>query len=76
MKATGYVTVAERPLDRAEYPGADPGALVPDRAGGGPLRALGAKRLLDEPVLSGARASKLDFVAGTSLWRDGDRSRG
>jgi sulfatase modifying factor 1 len=29
VKATGYVTVAERPLDRAEYPEADPGALVP-----------------------------------------------
>ena len=26
---TGYVTVAERPLDPADYPGADPEALVP-----------------------------------------------
>jgi sulfatase modifying factor 1 len=26
---TGYVTVAERPLDPADYPDADPGALVP-----------------------------------------------
>ena len=26
---TGYVTVAERPLDPADYPGADPDALVP-----------------------------------------------
>ena len=26
---TGYVTVAERPLDPALYPGADPAALVP-----------------------------------------------
>jgi formylglycine-generating enzyme len=29
VKATGYVTVAERPLDPADYPGADPSALVP-----------------------------------------------
>jgi formylglycine-generating enzyme len=29
VKATGYVTVAERPLDPADYPDADPGALVP-----------------------------------------------
>src|SRR3954462_15798369 len=29
VKHTGYVTVAERPLDPAAYPGADPAALVP-----------------------------------------------
>jgi formylglycine-generating enzyme len=29
VKATGYVTVAERPLDPADFPGADPEALVP-----------------------------------------------
>jgi sulfatase modifying factor 1 len=29
VKATGYVTVAERPLDPAQYPGADPALLVP-----------------------------------------------
>jgi sulfatase modifying factor 1 len=29
VKATGYVTVAERPLDPADYPDADPEALVP-----------------------------------------------
>jgi len=29
VKATGYVTVAERPLDRREYPDADAAALVP-----------------------------------------------
>jgi formylglycine-generating enzyme required for sulfatase activity len=29
VKATGYVTVAERPLDPAEYPGAQPDLLVP-----------------------------------------------
>ena len=27
--ATGYVTVAERPLDPADYPGADPALLRP-----------------------------------------------
>ena len=29
VKSTGYVTVAERPLDPAEYPDADPALLVP-----------------------------------------------
>ncbi|MEK0098152.1 formylglycine-generating enzyme family protein [Streptomyces sp. A475] len=29
VKATGYVTVAERELDAADYPDADPAALVP-----------------------------------------------
>jgi sulfatase modifying factor 1 len=29
VKATGYKTVAERPLDQAEYPHADPGLLTP-----------------------------------------------
>ena len=29
VKATGHVTVAERPLDAADYPDADPEALVP-----------------------------------------------
>ncbi len=29
VKATGYVTVAERPLDPAAYPDADPGLLAP-----------------------------------------------
>jgi len=29
VRATGYVTVAERPLDAADYPDADPELLVP-----------------------------------------------
>lgn len=29
IEATGYVTVAERPLDPADFPGADPADLVP-----------------------------------------------
>jgi formylglycine-generating enzyme len=29
VEATGYVTVAERPLDPADFPGADPALLVP-----------------------------------------------
>ena len=29
VTATGYVTVAERPLDPADYPDADPALLVP-----------------------------------------------
>src|SRR3954451_20482596 len=38
---TGYTTVAERPLDAARYPGADPDLLVPGslvfRKAGGPV---------------------------------------
>ena len=41
VKATGYVTVAERPLDPAQYPGADPDLLRPGslvfRATAGPV---------------------------------------
>jgi formylglycine-generating enzyme len=41
VDATGYVTVAERPLDPADFPGADPAALVPGslvfRKTGGPV---------------------------------------
>src|SRR3954447_4369948 len=41
IAATGYVTVAERPLDPADFPGADPEALVPGslvfRASDGPV---------------------------------------
>ena len=47
VKATGYVTVAERPLDPAQYPDADPellrpGSLVfyPTRRPGQPARRL------------------------------------
>ena len=29
VKETGYVTLAEPPLDRADYPDADPDLLVP-----------------------------------------------
>jgi formylglycine-generating enzyme required for sulfatase activity len=29
VEATGYVTVAERPADAADYPGADPAMLLP-----------------------------------------------
>jgi formylglycine-generating enzyme required for sulfatase activity len=32
VQATGYVTVAERPLDPADYPEADPAGLVPGSA--------------------------------------------
>ncbi len=41
VRATGYVTLAERPLEAADYPGADPGLLVPGslvfRKSGGPV---------------------------------------
>ena len=32
VEATGYVTVAERPLDATDFPGADPAVLVPGSA--------------------------------------------
>ena len=32
VKATGYITVAERPLDPNDFPGADPALLVPGSA--------------------------------------------
>lgn len=32
VKATNYITVAERPLDPAEFPGVDPASLVPGSA--------------------------------------------
>ncbi len=42
IRATGYVTVAERPLDAVDYPDADPALLVPGslvfRKTGGPVR--------------------------------------
>jgi sulfatase modifying factor 1 len=42
VKATGYVTMAERPLDPADYPDADPALLVPGslvfRGTRGPVR--------------------------------------
>ena len=41
VKETGYVTVAERPLDPEQFPGADPAVLVPGslvfRASSGPV---------------------------------------
>jgi formylglycine-generating enzyme len=39
VKATGYVTVAERPLDPAQYPDADPALLVPGSLVFRPARA-------------------------------------
>lgn len=42
VKATGYVTVAERPLDPKDFPGADPALLVPGSAVfSAPKQALG-----------------------------------
>ena len=41
VRATGYVTLAERPLEAADYPDVDPGLLVPGslvfRKSGGPM---------------------------------------
>ena len=54
VTATGYLTVAERPLDPADYPEADPALLVP-----GSLvfhRTKGPVDLRDLPQLVGVRA--------------------
>jgi formylglycine-generating enzyme len=60
--ATGYVTVAERPLDPAGFPGADPAALVP-----GSL----VFRRTDGPVDLRDHSNWWRYVPGAS-WRDGD----
>src|SRR3954453_18583065 len=44
VKATGYLTVAERPLDPADSPGADPDLLVPAPLVFSPTRRPGALR--------------------------------
>jgi formylglycine-generating enzyme len=46
VQATGHVTVAERPLDPADYPGADPRMLVP---GSLVFRNPGRRVSLDDP---------------------------
>ena len=44
VSATRYVTVAERPLDPADYPDADPALLQPGRSSSSPPRARGPAR--------------------------------
>ena len=56
VEATGYVTVAERPLDPADFPGADPALLVP-----GSLvfrKTRGAGRPPRRPPVVGLRARR------------------
>ena len=55
MKATGYVTVAERPLDPADYPDADPALLVPGSLVFQPTRRPGRPARLPELVVVRAR---------------------
>ena len=55
VKATGYVTVAERPLDPADYPDADPDLLVPGLARLPEDHRPGRPRRLSELVALGAR---------------------
>ena len=45
VRETGYVTVAERPLDPAEYPDADPELLVPDHLSSPRRPGRAARRL-------------------------------
>ena len=61
VDATGYVTVAERPLDPADFPGADPAALVP-----GSL----VFRKTDGPVDLRDVLQWWDYEPGAT-WRDG-----
>jgi sulfatase modifying factor 1 len=61
VDATGYVTVAERPLDPADFPGADPAVLVP-----GSL----VFRKTDGPVDLRDVLQWWDYKPGAT-WRDG-----
>jgi formylglycine-generating enzyme len=61
VEATGYVTVAERPLDPADFPGADPADLVP-----GSL----VFRKMDGPVDLRDVLQWWDYEPGAT-WRDG-----
>ena len=56
VKDTGYVTLAERPLDPADYPDADPALLVPGLARVPEDPRPGAARRLPELVGVRARA--------------------
>ena len=57
VRATGYVTVAERPLDPADYPDADPSCSCPARSSS--ARRAGPVDLRDVPQLVGVRAGRL-----------------
>jgi sulfatase modifying factor 1 len=61
VEATGYLTVAERPLDPADFPGADPALLVP-----GSL----VFRKTDGPVDLRNVLQWWDYEPGAT-WRDG-----
>jgi formylglycine-generating enzyme required for sulfatase activity len=50
VKASGYVTVAERSLDPAQYPDADPGAARAGVAGLPALARAGRSARLPQPV--------------------------
>jgi formylglycine-generating enzyme required for sulfatase activity len=63
VKSTGYVTVAERPLDPTDYPDADPDALVPGRA-----------RVPRRPRSS--RSARLPAVVGGRAGRNLEPARG
>ena len=63
VKATGYVTLAERPLDAAQYPEADPELLIPG--------ALG----LPEGERTG-RSARLPQLVGVRAWGLVDASGG
>ena len=63
VRKTGYITVAERPLNPADYPGALPGELVP-----------GA--LVFRPDARPGRSSRLEPMVGIRPWRKLETSRG
>ena len=73
---TGYVTVAERPLDPADYPDADPDALVPgslvfqqDRRPGRPARRPQLVALRAGRGLAASPRGRLDASPGASATR-------
>jgi formylglycine-generating enzyme required for sulfatase activity len=78
VRETGYVTVAERPLDAAQYPDADPKLLVPGslvfRPTRGPEAALSGE---SAPLLTTAepRNSSTSIHAPYSVLSGAGRSR-
>ena len=79
VSATGYVTVAERPLDPAAYPGAPPENLQPGSmvftGTTGPVRARPAPRRAATVARSAGRDARGGTVRG-GTWKPDSRLRG
>ena len=83
VKATGYVTVAERPPDPADYPDADPDLLVPgslvfrpDPRAGRPARRVELVAVRPRGALGPARGAGQRHVPARKAPRRPRRARG